>query len=338
MLCKNKLYRRVLVSNVGRKLIIHRKLNTYGYINFTVVSNSAHIPNSKFQYIIGPNLLSDGYERGHNYFLPAEDYKQPFQPKDQHNQRSYQMLQVNLKDHWSSYEIAKKNSDSFCSFKNVELLSTCTPPTLLDQWTGIFDGAQSLSLDPLNINSHRIASVIQLFCLENIKQVEIKFSCNYTRTGILNLLKAMPNIKVLVFQNVEHVSLSTTVQYAFVKFPNYPLRKFSLDVLDTVTLSNSKLGFYVKELLSCWGSNLELLRINKVSYENRTTLLTVDIFYEQEDVCEELKEEIKDLVEWINTNIRYYPRLKYFAYYSYQFLIDRDVEPCQWIELSGKEW
>ncbi|KAK6204665.1 uncharacterized protein RJT21DRAFT_111230 [Scheffersomyces amazonensis] len=129
------------------------------------------------------------------------------------------------------------------------------------------------------------------------------------------------------------------VAWALLKLPNYSLRKFSLDIMDNIPLAQCKgKCIFVKKLLDHWGSNLELVRVNKVSVAERTALLTVDLFYDQiDDLDEAMRQEIESLVQWVKSNITKYPKLRYFVFYTYQFVIDRNGEECQWIQLTGNQ-
>ncbi|KAK6202830.1 uncharacterized protein RJT21DRAFT_132505 [Scheffersomyces amazonensis] len=334
-LCRVRLYRRALVNSIGRKIIMHRKINTFGYTHFTVVNNLDQAEYNKFQHIIVPNLSPNNYGRSQNYFLPAKDYKEPLEPKDQIHEKSYQILQVDL----SSYRKSERHSNQFIHFKKVELIDMCSSISKLNKLKGLFSGTKCLSLEPIQVQKRYLNSVLSLFCLQNIKELEITMAHGiYRAFGLWKLMEAMPNIKVVVIQNDGSHFLAPMVGCAFRKLPNHSLRKFSLDISDNIRLPQCKGNcIFVKKLLEHWGSNLELVRVNKVSVAERTTLLTVDLFYDQnDDLDQEMRQEIESLVQWIKSNITKYPKLMYFTFYTYQFVIDRDGEECHWIQLTGK--
>ncbi|KAK6199449.1 uncharacterized protein RJT21DRAFT_141048 [Scheffersomyces amazonensis] len=334
-LCRVRLYRRVLVNSIGRKIIIHRKLNTFGYTHFTVVNN-LETKHKKIHHIIVPNLSPNKYRSSQNYFLPAKNYKEPLKPKDQIHEKSYQMLQVDL----SSYTKSEKHSKQFIHFKKVELIDICSPLSKLKQLNGLFSATKCLSLEPMQIQTRYLNSVLSLFCLQNIKELEITLARGYYSSFALwKLMEAMPNIRVVVIQNDGSHFLAAMVAHAFRNLPHHSVRKFSLDISDNIPLSQCRGNIsFVKTLLDHWGSNLELVRVNKVSAAERTTLLTVDLFYDQiDDLDEEMRQEIESLVQWVKSNITKYPKLRYFVFYTYQFVIDRVGGKCQWIQLTGNQ-
>ncbi|KAK6197383.1 uncharacterized protein RJT21DRAFT_142092 [Scheffersomyces amazonensis] len=127
----------------------------------------------------------------------------------------------------------------------------------------------------------------------------------------------------------------------FEQFYKAPLQNICIDVRVSPHLAYIKEHCnLVKNLLNCFGSSLVIVKIS-ITYEP-TTLQTIDMFFYRSKYDYgidyiEIKQEIRNLVDWIKINIDDFPKLQYFTFYNYSFVIDRQVEPCQWIELSGQE-
>ncbi|KAK6197095.1 uncharacterized protein RJT21DRAFT_59088 [Scheffersomyces amazonensis] len=330
-LCMKKLYKRVLVYDNARRLVTHFRTNSIAYYNFTVIKSLKRTPHHKFQHII--YLSNVKHETGQNYIIPADTYKKPPNINTQLNERSFHILNVNLKDNSRSYIVCKNNLRNFKLFKKVELSSMCSSLETLDRLQGVFDGAKSLSLDPIHLHGSNLYSILSLFILKNIRELEIKKSSAFhNHDSLFKLMKLMPNIRVLVLHDSGVFDVPGMVNFAISNLPNYPLEKISIDVLKSLKLSISKEYCHlVKKLLLNWGSALNLVKINRVRAGEETNLLTVDLFHYQNFLAgKHLNLEILELKDFISVNFFKFPNLRYFTFYNHQYAIIWGSEGYSW--------
>ncbi|KAK6197436.1 uncharacterized protein RJT21DRAFT_142140 [Scheffersomyces amazonensis] len=347
-LCMNKLFKRALLIACPSldKPKFHRKLNTFIHTNFTIIHPDIDLKffNSRvrkqFQVVVEVGSLPKQIKDAH--YMKIHQLEEPNLLCI--SNLKYRMLQIDIDSHRNIQgyiNAINRNRNTICFFKQLKFgCSENLPIEILEQLQGIFNGVNSLWLAYFRFHEQ----VLSLFQCENIKELQLSlaFGDDYIRFLPL-IIKSMPNLKTLV---INLVNIKFPIK-ALEQLSKCSLQKFCLD--DSVFASLEKVKHncnLIKTVFNYCGSSLELVKINLIIFsEHSTTLSTIDLFYISEyydrhnsrEMKQEIKQEIKDLVLWIKRNIRFYPKLQYFTFYNYSFVIDRSVEPCQWIEISSKE-
>ncbi|KAK6199946.1 uncharacterized protein RJT21DRAFT_120844 [Scheffersomyces amazonensis] len=215
------------------------------------------------------------------------------------------------------------------NIRNVELL--LNEPNIirvLSELQGIFPGVRSLAFNISTKSQFPLHSILPLFCPEKIKEIQIGTN-SYLHEYFINLIKLFPNIETLIVNSISRFLSNESLQ----SLSNTRLQKFSLSVDYAIPRVHYYIGL-AKDLLKNCGSTLQLVRFST----GPSTFLIIDLFYgPKENDYKEVKQHIRSLVDWVKERLHEYPRLQYFTFYNYSFFIDRQVEPCQWIEISGWE-
>ncbi|KAK6201314.1 uncharacterized protein RJT21DRAFT_120364 [Scheffersomyces amazonensis] len=220
-----------------------------------------------------------------------------------------------------------------CSFKKVQLSSIGLLGHLesVTQLQGIFSETNSLYLYSDGFCEAVLNAALLLFRCENIKELQLSYSGYYPY-----LVNSMPNLKTLVMNDDRYIR-----RCQFEQFSKAPLQNVCINVCISPQLAYIKEHCnLVKNLLNYFGSSLVIVKISITCQP--TTLQTIDLFFYRSKYDYgidyiEIKQEIRNLVDWIKINIDDFPKLQYFTFYNYSFVIDRQVEPCHWIELSRQE-
>ncbi|KAK6198653.1 uncharacterized protein RJT21DRAFT_122240 [Scheffersomyces amazonensis] len=346
-LCMNKLFKRVLqcCDRGGSHVIFHRKLNTSIYTNFTVLSSPFCSYRSSPFYPYSPNLGKDfpvfTEEKPYptiildDFCIEVIGCKDPLLIDENVN-----INRITLwKDFYcdtglqSESNTITRNRNDFCLYKKIDLVIPRIAVSTLDRLQGIFGEVSSLCLDAFMLENTGYPEVdfcplFSLFSCENIKELQLKF---IRRRSFQYFLKLMPNMKTLVINDPIFWVPDSPFEIS-----KCSLQKFCLDVSDYMIEGVKKNCNLIKVLLNTYGSSLELIKVNMTC--SPTTLTSIDLFYYCEDFnCNDFKQYTRNLVSWAKNNINNFPKLHYFTFYNYQFVIDRQVEPCQWIEVGGKE-
>ncbi|KAK6201068.1 uncharacterized protein RJT21DRAFT_113717 [Scheffersomyces amazonensis] len=326
-LCMNKLFKKALIVPCISDAIIHPKLDTSIYRNFTIVSNNKVWPREKFHVRIleGREVIRQTNEkiRFDGYYITKDDFKEPFVAQEQFNTNSIVWSQ----SLWHESELQtyintiKRNRTSFC-FNKVELIALPSSDTL-NQLQELFVGVSSIYF--IDARHNYFSTCLDLFSRENIEEVQINVL--FDSSLLLFLLGSLPNLKSLVINNI--------IRSEPMEFSNCSLEKFCLDSNENSTLEDVIYDCSViKNLFESCGSSLELVKINSSFQE--TSCSTIDIFYSCERDCFDAEFEIDRLVHWINCNIGYFPKLKYLMLYNRLLLIDRKSRPYRCITIEHR--
>ncbi|KAK6201160.1 uncharacterized protein RJT21DRAFT_113801 [Scheffersomyces amazonensis] len=349
-LCMNKLFRVAFIKPLNhRTFIVHRKLNSLKYSQFTIVNPVKCPRKKKFQRLVyypGPNKPNKKYFYSMKYGSHATVYDilHLKNVEKMINQISSRKLIVHLSNRSNGliqdyYIKIKMLASTFGLFKRIHLSVRDNSVETIKKLEGIFVGVNCLSITmfsrPRYIDNSELT--LSLVRCENITEFEIETVVpSHEDSFFYRMIKHMPNIKILIIRiRIKPTSLHKTIEL----LSNYRIQKFCLDVLQSSAHKNVRQNCdIIKALLKSCGSTLELVRVNLYENYTRVRLSTIDLFFSDEpDICEELKEEVRSLVSWVKDTITNYPRLEYFIFYNYQFVIDRKVEPCRWIEIHNKE-
>ncbi|KAK6200422.1 uncharacterized protein RJT21DRAFT_133087 [Scheffersomyces amazonensis] len=349
-LCMKKLFRVAFIKPLEpRTFVVHRKLNSLNYSQFTIVNPKKCPRKKKFQRLIfylGPNSPNKNYCHSlkYGYYANIDHFLDPKRAEKIINQRSSRILIINMCDQSTRagkdyYYKVKSLASTLGVFKRIHLSVRDTSFETIKKFQGIFVGVKCLSMSmffrPGYIDN--CESSLSLFRCENITEFEIETDFpSHGDNFFYNMIKSMPNIKILVIRIcVKPTCLHKTIEL----LSNYRIQKFCLDVIRRQPHINVRQNCdIVKALLKSCGSTLELVRVSLCVRFARIGLSKIDLFCSDEsDICEELNEEVRSLVSWVKDTITNYPRLEYFIFYNYQFVIDRKVEPYRWIEINNKE-
>ncbi|KAK6201163.1 uncharacterized protein RJT21DRAFT_113804 [Scheffersomyces amazonensis] len=349
-LCMNKLFRVAFMKPLNqRTFIVHRKLNSLKYSQFTIVNPVKCPRKKKFQRLVyypGPYLPDGDYDFSFKYgsYANVVHFLYRKHAEKMINQRSSRILVICLYHQseigaQSYYNEVKILASAFGLFKRMHLSVSDNSVETIKKLEGIFVGVNCLSMSmlfrPGYIDNSELT--LSLVRCENITEFEIETEFpSHEDSFFYRMIKHMPNIKILIIRvRIKPTSLHKTIEL----LSNYRIQKFCLDVLQSSAHKNVRQNCdIIKTLLKSCGSTLELVRVNLLKDFTRVRLSAIDLFFSDEpDICEELKEEVRSLVSWVKDTITNYPRLEYFIFYNYQFVIDRKVEPCRWIEIHNKE-
>ncbi|KAK6202737.1 uncharacterized protein RJT21DRAFT_112687 [Scheffersomyces amazonensis] len=337
-LCMKKLYKRIVFINkyARNRTIIHRKMDTFIHTNFTITNT---YPSkdfmSKFQEIIfnehHPNI------RDSSSVLSVDSLKNSRSSEDQLNQlaiQRYQTLSIFFRCPSYYMNNVKRLENEIKSFQKVELFIWEDSLKTINKLQGMFNGVKSFSLECAGFDNRLPDSAISVLCCKNITELQI---CQGYQTDnvLCKFIKAMPNIKTLIVNDPLEKIQDDTLEH----LSNIPLQKFCLDIgYEAEERLEDNINL-VKALFKYCGSTVELVKVDLTDeYSARTTLFSIDLFYiGNNEICKGVNKDIKKLVYWIKRNLHNYPKLRYFTFYHYSFVIDREVQPCEWIEISGKE-
>ncbi|KAK6197862.1 uncharacterized protein RJT21DRAFT_141706 [Scheffersomyces amazonensis] len=332
-LCMNKLYKRALYTDLP--IILHRKMNSFLYTKFTVL-NTLHEPqNAKFQEAIDCSHCPVKSWK-ENYVISCKRWQSML--SEEFNQTSIQkfrMLRICLPQGSYAYiNDLKKEVNRLHSVEKLEICISDESSDDIKQLQGIFIGVHSLSLDVFTVNKFPLHEVLALFRNENIKELKLS-NCTYLKRFLRTSIKSMQNLETLIINHPLLRIQKSTLKHLY----NTPLQKFCLDIEPKESLNGLKYNIeLVKALFKYCGSTLELVKINISPLFETTSFFSIDLFYPNgEDNCKGIKKSIKRLISWIKDNINRFTKLRYFTFYDYSFIIDRNVVPCQWIQISGKE-
>ncbi|KAK6200381.1 uncharacterized protein RJT21DRAFT_114797 [Scheffersomyces amazonensis] len=346
-LCMNKLFRVALIKHpVQRTFTVHRKLNSPNYSQFTIVNLEKCPCKKKFQRLIYYPAPNQDYcfSVKYGYYTKIDHLWVPKKAKKVINQRSSRILIISMsnpstREGQDYFYKVKSLASTLGLFKKMHLAVKDASVETIKKFQGIFVGVNCLSMSMLSSPGYidNCESSLSLFRCENITEFEIESICpSHEDNFFYRMIKSMPNIKILIIRIwVRPTSLHKTMEL----LSNYRIQKFCLDIRETFAHINVRQNCdIVKALLKSCGSTLELVRVNYSGSFTRIKLLKIDLFFSNDyDICEELNEEVRSLVSWVKETITNYPRLKYFIFYNYQFIIDRKVEPYRWIEINNKE-
>ncbi|KAK6201250.1 uncharacterized protein RJT21DRAFT_132876 [Scheffersomyces amazonensis] len=323
-LCMNKLYKRKLYFVPRGRTIIHRKLNTFTHTNFTIVNDCTFPQRGNFKESVIIWTI--------DYLQSNIDIYNKLEGLDQMTFEKFSLLHLRL-NREPSYDFVdqiKKMANKLGHIRNVELLLDEPNIRAIHDLQGIFTGVRCLALRIYTKEQFPLHSILPLFCPEKIQEIQIDTD-RCLHENLINLIKLFPNIETLIVNSISPVLSNESLE----PLSNTRLQKFSLfvDHEYAITMVDYYIGL-VKDLLNQCGSTLQLVRFGMYP----TTFLEVDLFCGPKKIdYKEVKQDIRNLVYWVKERLHEYPRLSYFTFYNYSFFIDRQVEPCEWIEISGWE-